>query len=206
MKKPIKGVSLFSGGGLMDKGAEMAGVHTCYANELCPKIAAYHAANFKHPDGTPVVKVKPIQELTVDEIIAVLNEKYGDSTIDIVCGGPVCNDYTKLNYQKRTGLNSRNWLVMDFLAKVNALNPKVAVMEQVPEFLANKFYFPLFLDEIKKMNYVVKYKVMCALNYEGNSIRKRAIFIFVRKDLGKMPVFPNPIPEGKKDVRRIFGY
>lgn len=198
MKKLIKGVSLFSGGGLMDMGADMAGIHTAYANELNPKFATYHAANFKHPDGTPVVRVKPIQELTVDEIIAVLNEKYGDSTTDIVSGGPVCNDYSKLNYQKRTGINSRNWLVMDFLTKVIALNPKVAVMEQIPEFLTDDFYFTLFQETVKKMNYVVKYKVLCALNYEGNSIRKRVIFIFVRKDLGKMPVFPKPIPEGRK--------
>lgn len=198
MKRLIKGVSLFSGGGLMDMGSEMAGIHTAYGNELDPRFAAYHAANFFHPDGTPVVNVKPVQKVTTEEIIAVLNEKYGDSVIDLVSGGPVCCDYSKLNSQKRTGRDSRNWLVMDFLAKVTALNPKVAVMEQVPEFIMHKFYFPLFLEAIGKMNYMVKYKVLCALNYEGNSIRRRAIFIFVRKDLNKMPVFPKQIPEGIK--------
>jgi len=198
MTKLIKGISLFSGGGLMDMGAEMAGIHTAYANELEPKFAAYHAANFKHPDGTPVVSVKSIRELTKEDILKVLEEKYGDSIVDVVCGGPVCCDYSRLNSRKRTGLDSRNWLVMEFLSKISILQPRVAVMEQIPQFLTDDFYFPLFQEAIGKMNYVVKYKVLCALNYEGNSIRRRAIFIFVRKDLGKMPVFPKPIPEGVK--------
>jgi len=128
----------------------------------------------------------------------VLNDKYGDSTIDIVCGGPPCVDLSLLNTQKKTGNASKTRLIMSFLSKIVALNPKVAVMEQVPQLLTDEFHFPLFLEAIKKMNYEVKWKVLCALNYEGNSIRKRAIFIFVRKDLGRMPVFPKQVPEGRK--------
>jgi len=198
MTKLIKGVSFFSGGGFMDKGAEMAGIHTAWANEVNPKFATYHAANFHHPDGTPVVTVKSIDDVTKEEIIAVLQEKYGDSEVDIICGGPPCVDLSRINSRKKTGSDSKTRFIMAFLDKIIALTPKVVVMEQIPQLLTDEFHFPLFLETIKKMNYEVKWKVLCALNYEGNSIRKRAIFIFVRRDLGKVPLFPKPIPEGRK--------
>lgn len=199
MKNLIKVVSFFSGAGLMDFGAKQAGIQIAFANEFNKKFAPYHAANFHHPDGSPVVTVKPIHEITKDEILKVLEDQYGETAIDIVCGGPPCQGYTKLNTgRKENGSSSRNWLVMEFLKKVGELNPKVAVMEEVPDFLSDKVHYPLFLEEIGKMNYAVKSKVMCALNYEGNSIRERAIFLFVRKDLGKEPVFPKPVMGGRK--------
>ncbi len=199
MTKPIIGISFFAGAGLMDMGAKMAGIQVAYANEFNPKFAAYHAANFHHPDGTPVVSIKPIQEVTKEEIIAALQKSYGDSNVDIMWGGPPCQDYTRLNTSRVTeGSASRNGLVMEFLTKVSLLNPQVAVMEEVEDFIRDEVHFPLFLKACKRMNYVVNYKVMCALNYEGNSIRRRAIFIFTRKNLCKMPVFPKSIPEGRK--------
>jgi len=199
MTNLIKAVSFFAGAGLMDYGAKQAGIQIAFANEFNKKFAPYHAANFQNADGSPVVTVKPIHEVTKDEILKVLEDKYGDTAIDIVCGGPPCQGYTKLNTGRlENGSSSRNSLVLEFLRKVEELNPKIAVMEEVPDFLIDKVHYPLFLKEIGKMNYVVKSKVMCALNYEGNSIRERAIFLFVRKDLGKQPVFPKPIPGGIK--------
>jgi len=198
MTVQINTISFFSGGGLKDFGARDAGTQIVYANEIDPRLASYHAANFKHPDGTPVVQVKPIQEVTVEEILDTIESKYGNRNVHAVCGGPPCVDFSLLNSRKKNGFDSKNWLVMSFLEKVRLLNPMVAVMEEVPAFLNHPLFYPMFLEAVGKMNYEVKGKVMCALNYEGNSIRRRAIFIFIRKDLGKMPVFPKPIATSSK--------
>src|SRR5580700_5996444 len=137
----IKAVSFFSGAGLMDFGAKQAGIQIAYANEFNKKFSPYHATNFHHPDGSPVVTVKPIHEITKGEILKVVQEKYGDAAIDIVCGGPPCQGYTRLNTNRlENGSSSRNWLVLEFLRKVDELNPKVAVMEEVPDFLTDKVH------------------------------------------------------------------
>jgi site-specific DNA-cytosine methylase len=198
MYNDLLGLSLFSCGGLMDMGAKLAGVQVAYGNEFDPRFAAFHAANFHHPDGTPVVSVKSLLDVTREEVLSLLKEKYGHTNYIFLSGGPSCQDYSPINTQKvDDGPGSRNWLVIDFVRAVKMFRPPIAIMEEVPRFLKHKKFFPLFNDACKGMDYEIRYKVLNSMNYQGNSIRRRAIFLFVRKDLNVLPVFPKPVPGGE---------
>jgi len=199
MEKQLIGASLFSGGGLMDLAARRAGITVAFANEISEKFAAFHAVNFFHPNGTQVVDVRPMSEVSPQTILDLISEKYGATDLDFVWGGPPCVDYTRLNTRRLEGGDkSKKRFVLDFLDMCIALNPKIIVMEEVPELLSDKIYYPLFQAKCAKMNYRIKRKVMRAINYEGNSTRTRVIIIFIRKDLCKDAVFPQRLPKGIK--------
>lgn len=199
MYNKLLAVSVFSGGGLMDLGAHLAGIPTIYGLEIDPRFAAFHAMNFKHPDGSPVIRIGDVRKLDMDEVLEIMFRYYGpEATIAFLMGGPTCTDFTPLNKKRNKGPDSNCWLVIDYLDVVQKVNPLIAVMEQVPDFLTDDFFFPLFVEKARAMNYNVVVKVMNALLYEGNSIRERAVTILVRNDLNKMPVFPEPIPSGIK--------
>src|ERR1035437_966381 len=115
MFKQLNGLSVCAGGGLEDMGAHLAGIRTIFASEIKPAFADFHAINFRHPDGSPVVSVGDMRKLNMEDVLRVLKEKYADaeSYIHFVHGGPSCQDYSRANIRKNsTGDDSRNWLVL----------------------------------------------------------------------------------------------
>jgi DNA (cytosine-5)-methyltransferase 1 len=82
---------------------------------------------------------------------------------------------------------------------INGLQPKVFVMENVSGMVKGsmKGMFNEIFSTLKGTGYNVKCKLMNAMWYEVPQSRERLIFIGVRKDIEKEPVFPIP---GKKVI------
>ncbi len=130
-----------------------------------------------------------------EELAALIEKSIGmHNTVDVLMGGPPCHDISLLN-PKRDVWTEKNELVFAYLKVAELFNPKVVLMEQVPE-LASEPYRPLFdaiIEKVQNMgNYHLRFEIMNAMNYGSKQSRRRFILMLVRKDLKKLPSFPKP--------------
>lgn len=81
MKKPYKGVSLFTGAGGMDVGFKVAGIDVLWANE----IDKDDARTFEENNPNTILRNQDIKE-----VIHELNDYKG---VDVLFGGPPCQGF-----------------------------------------------------------------------------------------------------------------
>lgn len=115
--------------------------------------------------------------------------------LDLFVAGPPCFGMTGLN-RFRSVFHELNMLMFDTFRLIEELQPKTAIVEQVPIVLSAGMapFYNLLTSRLNTLNYHWNVKVLNAANYGCYQSRKRAIFILVRKDLGVMPSFPEPRP------------
>lgn len=221
MKRPLFTFSCFSGVGGFDFGAKLAGFSSLLRSDVWPKVGEVFELN-KDEDGTKNIpehlkseglcwtgkrrgniKMLARKRKYIRKLKMLVAEKMGpNETIDVIMGGPPCQDQSILNF-KREVWTEKNKLVFEYLDFIKEMQPKVALIEQVPASLGQRMK-PL-LDGILAVieswgNYYVRYEKMNALDYGSKQDRTRTIFMLVRKDIGVRPSFPKPIPYNKEDV------
>jgi DNA (cytosine-5)-methyltransferase 1 len=117
--------------------------------------------------------------------------------IDVVVGGPPCQGFS---ISGNRDLNDpRNSLYKGFVKIVKAFNPKVFVLENVPNLVSmgeGKIKDEIIKD-FEKLGYEVKYKVLLASDYGVPQNRKRVIFVGVRGSNNF--VFPETLFSNTKD-------
>ena len=88
----------------------------------------------------------------------------------------------------------RNKLYLAVIEMVRQFNPKGFIIENVPGMAT--MYKGQVKDEIlkrfKNLGYNVECKILCAADYGVPQLRRRLIFMGIRKDVG-VPVFPEPL-------------
>ena len=89
-------------------------------------------------------------------------------------------------------------LFFEYVRLLRGLQPKVFVAENVSGLVKGvaKGYFLEILGKLKACGYRVGCRVLDAQWLGVPQARQRTIFIGVREDLGKDPVFPKPLPYG----------
>ena len=159
----------------MSLGFEMAGFKTIYTVEHDIGASATYRKNFLNTTvlTTDIRKVRP-EELVHGQIVGVI-------------GGPPCQGFSLLN-RKADVNDPRNSLFVDFLRFVNHLRPLFFVMENVEGLLFMRTEKGYFVKDIintmaDNVGYIAHYKVLAADDYGVPQIRKRVIFIAVRKDV-----------------------
>lgn len=179
-------ISTFAGGGGSSLGYQMAGFRELLAVEWdnhavetlklnFPKLNIYHG---------------DIHNLTGKECLKLAGIQKGE--LDILDGSPPCQGFSTAG--KRNVSDERNDLFQEYVRLIKELNPKVFVMENVSGMIKGKMkgkYLEIW-KELKSLNYNVKSKLMNAMWYDVPQSRERLIFIGVRQDLKKEPVFPEP--------------
>src|SRR5262245_27268713 len=98
----LPAISLFSGAGGLDLGAERAGYAICASVEHERHAAATLRANF--PRST--VLERDIKQLPADEILEAAGLRSGEA--ELLVGGPPCTPFSKSGYwleYKRKGLD-----------------------------------------------------------------------------------------------------
>ena len=123
----LRYVSLFSGIGGFEAGLAAAGLRTkCVGySEVDPMCIKVYESHFKHPALGSVV-----------DLDAARLEGLG--RVDLVVGGPPCQDLTVANnFGGRSGLSgSRSGLFYEFARVVRALRPRYVIMENVARMSA----------------------------------------------------------------------
>ena len=127
----IRAVSLFTGAGGFCEGVRLAGWHVECAVESDKQACATYAANF---DDVPLFKDDIARFLSIFVPGIPTVEQLVARQIDVVYGGPPCQGFSQIG--PRDPNDPRNRLYLQFVSVVRQLQPRVFVMENVPNMLA----------------------------------------------------------------------
>lgn len=188
-------IDLFAGCGGLSKGFMDAGFDVIVGVDN--DQAALNTFKLNHKGATALNADLSKQE-TFDEIKRIA----GDRSIDVIIGGPPCQGFSLTG--PRNFDDKRNKLYLAVFEMVKQFNPKGFIIENVPGMatLYNGEIKDEILKRFRKLGYNVECKILCAADYGVPQMRKRLIFMGIRKDIGE-PTFPNPIftPENYRTCR-----
>jgi len=162
-------VSLFSGGGGLDLGLEMAGFKTVSANEFVHLACETLRHNFPHAN----IIEEDIQKVTGKELMA------GHRAIDLVCGGPPCQSFTILG-QRKSFDDPRGALVFEYVRIIKEIKPKAFIFENVKGLTTVnggedwKKLLQYFHDET---GYKIYYKVLNSADFGIPQYRERVFIV-----------------------------
>jgi DNA (cytosine-5)-methyltransferase 1 len=95
---------------------------------------------------------------------------------DIVIGGPPCQPFSVGGNQK--GMDDARDGFPVFIDAIRKLKPKVFLFENVRGLLySNKWYFDLVLKELRKLGYIIDYKLLNAVNFGVPQNRERLFVV-----------------------------
>lgn len=131
-------------------------------------------------------------DLSVQETFDQIKTIADDREIDVIIAGPPCQGFSLTG--PRNFDDKRNKLYLAVFEVVKQFQPKGFIIENVPGMatLYNGEIKDEILKRFRKLGYNVECKILCAADYGVPQIRKRLVFMGVRKDIGK-PEFPAPV-------------
>lgn len=178
-------IDLFAGCGGLSKGFMDAGFDVIVGVDN--DQAALDTFKLNH-NGAAALNADLSKQETFDEIKRIA----GDRSIDVIIAGPPCQGFSLTG--PRNFDDKRNKLYLAVFEMVKQYNPKGFIIENVPGMatLYNGEIKDEILKRFKKLGYNVECKILCAADYGVPQIRKRLIFMGIRKDIGK-PEFPEAV-------------
>jgi len=200
-------ISLFSGAGGLDIGAERAGYEVRAAVEWDRDAAATMEKNLSHL-VSPVIQ-KDILKTSTREILRAAGLRPGQCP-DLLIGGPPCTPFSKSGFwleYKREGLDPDASLLQAYTRVLNDAQPRRFVLENVYALTySNKASRPALdrlLREIDVAGYHFDCGVLNAADYGVPQARPRLFIIGVHKNEPR-PDLPGPTHGGKWE-RRLSG-
>jgi DNA (cytosine-5)-methyltransferase 1 len=192
-------ISLFSGAGGLDLGAEQAGYAVRAAVEWDRDAAATMEKNFTHLHS-PVLQ-KSILDTPTDEILAAAGLRAGERP-DLLVGGPPCTPFSKSGFWldwKREGLDPDASLLQAYTRVLREARPRRFVLENVYALTydnkASRPAYERLLREIDEAGYEAVPQVLNAADYGVPQSRPRLFILGVPKG-EPVPVFPAPTHGG----------
>jgi DNA (cytosine-5)-methyltransferase 1 len=176
MKKTLRVLSLFTGGGGLDIGFELAGFETvtCVDNdpESCKTI--------RHNRPTWEVFEGDVRDFDPDQ------------QYDVVAGGPPCQGFSTAG--KGNPSDPRNFLWREYFRIVEKVRPRALVLENVSGMAnqKNRHHLEEFISNLGKLGYEVAWGILNAADFGVPQSRRRLI---VLGGLGWKPVLPQK-PQG----------
>lgn len=174
-------ISLFSGAGGLDLGAEGAGAVVRAAVEWDHDAALTMEKNFPKL-ASPVIQ-KDILDTSTAEILRAAGLRKGQRP-DVLIGGPPCTPFSKSGFwldYKRAGLDPGASLLQEYTRVLREARPKAFVLENVYALtFNNKASRPALqrlLYEIDKAGYDCAPKVLNAADYGVPQLRPRLFII-----------------------------
>lgn len=195
-RKLFSVVSTFAGGGGSSTGYRLAGGKVVFANEFVDEAVNTYRLNY--PD-TPVVSDDIRRFNHGRENVFKLFRSFGieQGELDILDGSPPCSTFSKATAGKGkekidkkdvvysdTRQNRVGMLIHDYVFMANAIQPKICVIENVPE-IAKSDVFHHAMERLRKHGYVISYKKLVATDYGVPQKRHRLFVLAVRPDVAK---------------------
>lgn len=131
-------------------------------------------------------------DLTKKESFETIRKMVEGKSIDVIIAGPPCQGFSLTG--PRNFDDKRNQLYLAVIEAVKEFQPKGFIIENVPGMAT--LYGGQIKDEILKrfrnLGYNIDCSILCAADYGVPQIRRRLVFMGIRKDIGK-PHFPNKL-------------
>lgn len=184
-------VSLFSGAGGLDLAACQTGrVGRLFSTDSNATFLQTVIDNIPEhfPDVDHRYVVADARDLNADAICATL----GTSKVDLVIGGPPCDDFT--SYGRKKGLaGDKASLVFEYARLIQEIKPAAFLFENVP-FLQLMFgdVFESLEKKIAKIGYRRESAILEASAYGAPTMRQRLFIVgFQDSELSKTFLFPS---------------
>jgi DNA (cytosine-5)-methyltransferase 1 len=200
----LTAISLFSGAGGLDLGAEAAGFTTRVAVESDATARSTMLANAE--TFFPYLT----DDCLFDDVLAAEPEQLlersglGVGDVGLLVGGPPCTPFSKSGYwleYKRAGADPRASLLDEYVRLLGGVQPKAFLMENVYGLAyrnQNQAVLDRFLAGVRAAGYAAEYRILLAADYGVPQLRQRLFCVGVRVDLLDSPVstwrMPWPIP------------
>ncbi|NHZ66907.1 DNA cytosine methyltransferase [Massilia genomosp. 1] len=170
----------FAGAGGFSLGFQLAGADLVGAIEI--DSWACDTFRYNHPEAKVIQS--DITSLTDEEILF----HFGNDRPNVVLGGPPCQGFSICNKNNGDPKDPRNSLFEEFIRVGRLLDPEVMIMENVPNLIKAKtesgeLVVDIIVNELKKIGYFVKYKILEATDYGVPQIRKRLVVIATKKEI-----------------------
>lgn len=190
----MKVVSLFAGVGGVDKGFELAGCQTIWANEFDPRSAEIFRANF--PNTT--LDTRDIQQVPSGQI----------PQMDILTAGFPCQAFSIEG--RRAGFeDERGNLFLEVARIAERHRPKVIFCENVKHLVSHDGgrTFEVILSVFGQLGYKVKWKVLKTSDYSRlPQLRERVYLVaFLDQAAADRFQFPRPV-EVTGSLRDFIGF
>ena len=227
MPKSPTAISLFAGMGGDSLGMKRAGFDVIAFNEISKPAIESHRLNFEEcaliVDDTPFVpgveaddESKEQTKARVKDDKKRLKEKEKNATniqyipdevlarfkgkVDLVFAGHPCQGFS--NGGKKLPDDPRNTLFREFARVCKLAEPKYIIGENVDGLLSRKTsdgrnYIDVIVEEFDSIGYKVKYQVCHTVRFGVPQLRKRLVYVGVRKDLQQTYEFPEELNDGK---------
>jgi len=123
--------------------------------------------------------------------VSQLDDLVGEK-IDVVIGGPPCQGFSIAG--KRDSEDPRNKLYKEFVKIVDHYQPRIFVLENVPNLVAMEkgAVRDKIISDFEALGYIVRVKVLLASNYGVPQNRRRVVFVGTKT---KEFEFPEPTVE-----------
>ena len=197
-------ISLFSGAGGLDLGAERAGYHVRAAVEYDRDAALTMEKNFPEL-AAPVIQADILDTPTRD-ILRAAGLK-GRERPELLIGGPPCTPFSKSGFWlewKRQGLDPDASLLQAYTRVLAEAKPRAFVLENVYALTynnkASRPAFTRLLKELHEAGYEFNHRVLNAADYGVPQARPRLFIVGVRRG-GKVPELPEPTHGGSWERR-----
>ncbi|NLZ10861.1 MAG: DNA cytosine methyltransferase [Alcaligenaceae bacterium] len=171
-----KVVSLFSGCGGSDAGVIKAGFDVIMANDILPYARDTYLAN--HPQTDFV-----LEDIRKIEVFP---------SAELLVGCYPCQGFSQGGV--RDAGRRINFLYLEFARALNAIKPKVFIVENVSGMVRKNFEH-LLIDQkavFTEAGYVVKAQVLNAADFGVAQERRRIFIVGIRADLDTEYEFPKP--------------
>lgn len=177
----------FAGAGGFSLGFQMAGNEVIGGVEVDSWASETFVLN--HPKATVIQR--DLRQVSDGELM----ERFGRHPLDVLVGGPPCQGYSICRKDAGDPADPRNSLFMEFLRVARVLQPRVVIMENVPNIeKARTHQGELVVDiirrELTELDYHVSHQILEATDYGIPQIRRR-LFVIASTEPLKRP-FPKP--------------
>ena len=187
MKKDAKYkvVDLFAGGGGFSLASLQAGLDVVFAVENNKWAAETYRNNFYNSSNgaSPTLYERDIQQLNPD---ALKCNHFPNDSCDILLGGPPCQGFSSHRLYDNTIQDARNNLIHTYFSFVEALKPRMFLMENVPGMLWKRHegQLKIFYKKGNDKGYkILEPVVIDARDFGVPQRRKRVFILGMREDI-----------------------
>lgn len=229
-KNSFKFIDLFAGCGGMSLGLEEAGFSPVYVNELNHDALETYLIN--REQDFPYLRDKKFHSNDIlncfdkdnyfESLKKNLRKIHGSSKIDLICGGPPCQGYSRMGIRRNYAVEKKfipsNHLYKYMAKFIEIMNPSIFLFENVEGLLKSRWTNSGVRGEIWKdvyktfegiAKYDVKFSLLKSKDYGIPQNRPRVILVGIKKNLTKKSnlnidaVEAGFLPEGNENYPHI---